>query len=513
MTRSGSTEVSAAQPAQHGVPPRGLSDNVSSSPSFEGRFGRMFRNLPVFDQDPKALSVLAARMISDVEEDPTPVGEVDPEENDHIPAGYTYLGQFIDHDITFDPASSLQRQNDPDALVDFRTPRFDLDNIYGRGPDDQPYLYQPDGRRLQLGNTVADPNDPALAPFAGPDLQRNVNGRALIGDPRNDENLILSQLQTVFLHFHNRMLDTVAATTALTGDNLFKETQRQVRWHYQWVVIHDFLPRIVGPQVVEDILPAENDHGKGHDHDGRVQQPRFGFYRWRDQPYIPVEFSVAAYRFGHSMVRPDYMFNDFVRSITGNKRTPIFSLDPGPFSNMNGFRPLPSRWGFQWKFFFERIDTSTTEARVHPHFSYKIDPHLVNPLGHLPFVTSGPVSLAERNLLRGRAFALPSGQTVARAMGVRALTNAELGIADLDAGLQGHAPLWFYVLKEAELASGGAHLGPVGGRIVAEVLIGLLWGDPLSYLRVQPSWRPTAPLAAADGTFGMPEFVRFATNA
>jgi hypothetical protein len=479
----------------------------------------MFRNLPVFLQDSAALSALAARMISDVEEDPTPIGEVDPEENDSIPAGYTYLGQFIDHDITFDPASSLQRQNDPDALVDFRTPRFDLDNIYGRGPDDQPYLYQPDGLRLQLGNTVADLNDPAMAPFAGPDLQRNVNGRALIGDPRNDENLIISQLQTVFLHFHNRMLDTVAAATGLTGDNLFKETQRQVRWHYQWVVVHDFLPRIAGAPVVQDILPTDDDHGGGHDgghggrHEARILQPRFGFYRWRDQPYIPVEFSVAAYRFGHSMVRPDYMLNDFVRQATGGKRTPIFSLDPGPFSNLNGFRPLPSRWGFQWKFFYEHIETGGTEARVHPHFSYKIDSKLVNPLGHLPFITSGSASLAERNLLRGKAFGLPSGQTVAGAMGVQPLTNAQLGIADLDPGLQGHAPLWFYVLKEAELMNGGAHLGPVGGRIVAEVLIGLLWGDPLSYLRVQPAWTPTPPVAGADGTFGMPEFVRFATGA
>ncbi len=136
--------------AHHGSPPRGLG-GIPSSPQFEGRFGRMFRNLPVFDQDDDALIALAQRMVSKPEEDPTPPGEVDSEENDAIPAGYTYLGQFIDHDITFDPASSLQRQNDPDGLADFRTPRFDLDNIYGKGPDDQPYLYQPDGLRLQLG--------------------------------------------------------------------------------------------------------------------------------------------------------------------------------------------------------------------------------------------------------------------------------------------------------------------------------------------------------------------------
>lgn len=469
----------------------------------------MFRNLPVFEQDPAALTQLAARMVSDPEDNPTPPGEVDPEENEAIPAGYTYLGQFIDHDITFDPASSLQRQNDPDALADFRTPRFDLDNVYGRGPDDQPYLYQDDGLHLQLGKRVDDPADPA-SPFSGPDLQRNVNGRALIGDPRNDENLIISQLQTVFLRFHNRMLDATTTETGFTGSNLFKETQRRVRWHYQWVVVHDFLPRIVGRKVVQDILRTENYRTGGRPgHDVGVIRPRFMFYHWHDKPYIPVEFAVAAYRFGHSMVRPDYLFNDFVRNALENKRTPIFSLDTNPLSNLNGFRRLPANWGFQWKFLFDRIETGAAEERVHPQFSYKIDSHLVNPLGALPFITDGPVSLAERNLQRGRVFNLPSGQSVALAMGVQPLTNAQLAIDDLN-GLAGHAPLWYYILKEAELLAESAQLGPVGGRIVAEVLLGLLWGDPLSYLQVEPMWRPKKPLAKPDGTFEMPELVRFA---
>jgi len=472
----------------------------------------MFRNLPVFELDPAALTALAARMVSDPEEEPTPVGEVDSEENDRIPAGYTYLGQFIDHDITFDPASSLQRQNDPDALVDFRTPRFDLDNLYGRGPDEQPYLYKPDGLRLQEGLHVADPDDPSTAPFSGPDLQRNVDGRALIGDPRNDENLIISQLQTVFLRFHNRMIDKVAADDGLTGSDLFKEAQRQVRWHYQWAVVHDFLHRIVGHAVVHDILGTTHYRAGGaHGHSVRITDPKFRFYHWKEDPFIPVEFSVAAYRFGHSMVRPDYLFNDFVREATGNKRTPIFSLDNDPLSNLNGFRTLPGRWGFQWKFLFDGIDPSATEARVHPQFSYKIDSHLVNPLGALPFVAAGEhPSLAERNLLRGRAFALPSGQSVSVAMGIEPMTEAELEIEDL--GFGGHAPLWYYILKEAEVRANSTQLGPVGGRIVAEVLLGVLWGDPLSYLQVDPRWKPEAPLAAPDGKFGMPELIRFATG-
>ena len=129
----------------------------------------------------------------------------DPEESG-IPAVYTYLGQFIDHDLTFDPASSLQQQDDPDGLVDFRTPRFDLDNVYGKGPDDAPYLYHADNTFIlgrKLTGAASNPNARDL-PRSRPDdkdpddsAQEDLNNprRAIIGDPRNDENLIVSQLQ------------------------------------------------------------------------------------------------------------------------------------------------------------------------------------------------------------------------------------------------------------------------------------------------------------------------------
>src|SRR5207247_5229500 len=178
-------------------------DHAPQSPSFEGRFGRMFRRLQPATFTPQALHALAQAMIAEHEHEPTPETEVDNEENQGIAAGYTYLGQFIDHDLTFDPASSLMKQNDPDALVDFRSPQFDLDNIYGRGPDDQPYLYEADGRQLQLGRRLTgNPNDPNTR-----DVSRHTSdtggassrARALIGDPRNDENGIISQLQAVLL--------------------------------------------------------------------------------------------------------------------------------------------------------------------------------------------------------------------------------------------------------------------------------------------------------------------------
>src|SRR6266581_5504399 len=218
---------------------RGL-ERVQASRQFAGRFGRMFRTLEPADFDKKDLQCLAAAMVAEREDPPTPEGQDDPEENSAISAGYTYLGQFIDHDLTFDPTSSLQRDNDPDALVDFRTPRFDLDCLYGRGPDDQPYLYEADGVRMLLGRPLTgNPHDPNTR-----DLPRNSPApgnprRALIGDPRNDENVIVSQLHATFLRFHNRIADLLHG-----ADADFHTVQRLVRWHYQWVVLHDFLPTI-----------------------------------------------------------------------------------------------------------------------------------------------------------------------------------------------------------------------------------------------------------------------------
>jgi hypothetical protein len=495
---------------RHARPHRGI-DVVPSSSFTGGRFGRMFRNLPVFELSKLSLlTPLAQKMV--------PAGGGAPTDNPDIPAGYTYLGQFIDHDITFDTVSSLQRQNDPDALHSMRTPRFDLDSLYGRGPSDQPYLYA-DGVKLLLGESVQGGGPPEAA---GPDLPRNqpresngqpnFHGRALIGDPRNDENLIVSQLHLTMLKFHNAVVDHVTSTTPLTGDNLFKEAQRLTRWHYQWVVVHDFLRRIVGEEVVADILRPEPyvvfENGAAR----TVELPRWRprFYEPHVDAYMPVEFSVAAYRFGHSMVRGRYHINTFLRDTVHAGPFPIFGDEEMPaneLTNLNGFRRLPDSWGFEWQLFFEM--PGAAEA---PQLSLAIDPILAGPLGDLPrsVAADPPHSLAERNLQRGVRLGLPSGTSVARRMGREPLTPEQLDLTDVAPELQAHPPLWYYVLKEAQVLAGGTRLGPVGGRIVAEVLLGLLALDPLSYLRVEPAWRPQAPFARDDGSFEMPQLIRFA---
>jgi hypothetical protein len=329
---------------------------------------------------------------------------------------------------------------------------------------------------------------PVGTPTEEDDLPRNHEGTALTGDPRNDENVIVSGLQLVFLKFHNRVLELIGSQSSLTGDELFKETQRVVRWHYQWVVVHDFLVRIAGQDVVDSILvPIDRDHPEL----GKRVTTRF--YRPKNRAYMPVEFSVAAYRFGHSQVRPTYSINDTVQGL------PIFSQseNPGPLEDFHGGRFLPRQWTIDWRFFLD-LDGPGTARQP----SRLIDTHLAEGLFKLPGEPPDLESLALRNLERGWRMGLPSGRRVATAMGVTPLSPEELA-------LEGPAPLWYYVLKEAEVRHSGQQLGQVGGRIVAEVLLGLLGRDPLSFLSVEPAFVPQLP-GAEDGSFTLSDLVRFA---
>jgi Animal haem peroxidase len=458
--------------SHHGGRPIRGQDSVPQSPLFEGRFGQMFRTLKRFRPSAEEIEFLVEHM-RDAAEAPS-------RDNPRIPAGYTYLGQFIDHDITFDPMSELQKRNDPDGLVDFRTPRFDLDSLYGSGPSDDPFLYEasrPGTRGLALLVGV-NPADPEIEPH---DLPRNQQGRALIGDPRNDVHVIISQLHLLFIRFHNKVVDRVRAEQPkLEGGALLEECQQVVRWHYQWMVVHDFLERVVGKETAQSVLT-----------DGRQ------YFTWATDPYMPVEFSAAAYRFGHSMIRPHYDLN------RANTKIPIFAEadDPGPFDHLGGFRRLPFGWTVDWSLFFKVGDGE-------PQPSRRIDTKLSPPLFRLPSgVDPQRHALANLNLRRGRALGLPCGQDVAEAMHVDPMTHRELG---LQGDLGDRTPLWYYLLREAEVHADGAHLGPIGGRIVAEVLVGLLEGDPQSYLHQKPGWRPSLPSATA-ADFTMEDLVRFAS--
>lgn len=499
---------------RHGTQLRGLM-STKTSPLFQGFFGRMFRFLhhATFgntEADNIAnLTALATAMSAGF--DP-PKDGLDDEESG-IPALYTYLGQFIDHDITFDPSSSLQKQNDPDALVDFRTPAFDLDNVYGRGPDDQPYLYD-GGNSFLLGDAIGGGGDANAK-----DLPRNnaKPKRALIGDPRNDENTIVSQLQGLFLRFHNR---TVADNPTLG----FADLQKRVRFHYQYVVLHDFLPRIVHSSVLSELKTA-----------GRYDHKKLKFYHPRNEPFMPIEFSVAAYRLGHSMVRPGYRLNDAIL-------LPIFPVPKqGLPEGLTGFRAMNPAWGIDWGRFIDidvRDYDPPGDKSKRLQFAYRIDTSAVNPLSDLPpSVAKDPSSLPMRNLLRGWRLGLPSGQSVAKAMGVKPLTDDQILIGkfvekmpvppDPDAAkpivsispiFAHNCPLWTYILAETRnfqesvklpvkenVSIKTPRLGPVGGRIVAEVFLGLMFGDSNSLLNQDPDWQP--PSGAG---YALKDFVRYA---
>jgi hypothetical protein len=482
-----------------------------------GRFTTLLPELSpaVFDQ--ADLQLLADEMTSREERKPAPETGPDPEEDRAITAAYTYLGQFVDHDLTFDPTSSLREFLDRKQigkLADFRTPRFDLDNLYGRGPDDQPYMYDPDGIRMLLGEPLSgNPFDPNAV-----QVPRGPNGRALIGDPRDDENRIVSQLHAIFLRFHNQVADHLGEKAS------FQKVREQVRWHYQWVLVTDFLPTVIEDETFRRVFGDPYCPVPG------LRELRTGLR------LMPVEFSVAAYRFGHSMVRPGYRLNAAVER-------PIFSTRPDDStSDLGGFRPIPNDWAIDWHFFID-LEPSVMPAATVPPFgpavrrpqhAYKIDTSLASPLGRLPpQIASRPSKLALRNLERGNIFRLPSGQDVARALGVDPIPDDRLVIGkatagarqkplvDIAAGLAGKAPLWTYILSEAQVMSWDKadpgiprddvpiKLGPVGSRIVADVFAALLIGDRTSYLYTDHPFRPI-PKFTRDGTFGLAEMINTA---
>jgi len=466
------------------------SATVSTSPT---TFGRIFPNLPPFAAATDAVRAALADLgkpggLLDANDDLSkgPVLLItdlslssNNRNNPTHTAGTTFFGQFIDHDVTFDTTSQLGVTTDPAVSPNTRTPSLDLDSVYGQGPVASPQFYDPadhDKLRISFGGLFED-------------LPR-VDGTntAIIPDPRNDENLMIAGLQCAFILFHNNAVEWARAH-GYKGSSTFPAARQLTTWHYHWLVVHEFLPLIAGQAMVDDVLR----NGR------RFYKPRMR------EGFIPVEFQTGTYRMGHSMVRPSYRAN-----LKGDNGNPFFGMvfDPAgdgqadPVDLRGGAR-APRRF-IGWQTFFDFGD-----GNVKPN--KRIDTKISTALFHLPLGAIAshdlPQALPQRNLLRQLTWSIPSGQSIASAMGVTPLADTDF--AELQPyGFQSMTPLWYYALKEAELLEDGLHLGPVGGRIVAEVLIGLLQSDPASYLVQKPKWTPT--LTSAGSSFRMKDFLTFA---
>jgi hypothetical protein len=442
-----------AETAAHAVgDPRGADVAVRVDRRVQARFGLMFPDLPPFAPTEGLLKTLAASMndgkapLSDVRESDAAF------DNPGIPAGYIYFGQFVDHDMTLDKTPLSNRLQDPLAMRNYDTPWFDLGSVYGKGIQGSPQLYDPN----RPGYLRLWPHDDLV------DLPRDEVGAAYLGDPRNDENLIVAQLHTVFIRLHNRFMDQ-----GMT----YAQARRQTRWHFQWLIVNDYLPRIVGKDVVSSLIKR----------DGTIKFTGT-FYKPEhpDNPYMPIEYSGAAYRFGHSMIRAEYEVQD-------GHTVPIFGADG--FEDLRGNRPIPHDLWIDWNYFFDIPGLEPPDDR---NMARLIDSQISLPLFTLPPTVvartdKAIIALAERTLLRGKRLGLPCGQDVATAMGITPLTNQQLGLKQ--PGWGGKAPLWYYVLKEAELVNKGRKLGPVGGRIVAEVILGIMALDPESYFNLKPAFQ------------------------
>ena len=438
-----------------------------------------------------------------------------------VPAGYTYLGQFVDHDMTFDKTKVTFGQNvSPAQLLQARSPSLDLDSLYGAGPQDPGSAkFYKDDRHLKMGRTVALDPDPA---FVGHDLPRGAGStqrekrKAVIPDPRNDENLAVAQTHLAFIRFHNRIVDTLPAS--VPAPQRFAKARELAVKHYQWMLRHDYLPRICKPSIVDDVFSA----GRKVFEVGATPT---------DVPTMPIEFSVAAYRLGHSMIRRDYNWN---KRFPGQSGALFFLFDFSATSgSLGGFRRLPSNWIADFRRLYDFKGEAGKAGLAAPggvNVAMRIDTLLVNPLRFLPRGSFGGkaadegtirANLAFRNLERAKMVKLATGQKMAahlrgKGVPVTTLTKAQIrngnGGAKLDGltpaqrdGLATHTPLWFYVLREAELNDG--KMRGVGGRILAETFHRAMEGSEHSIVRdtaFRPSFGPDA------NTFRMVDLLLFA---
>ena len=455
----------------------------------QGFFDRMF-DLPPLTATENDLEALANAMI-----------DVNPNspalDNQTIPAGFTYLGQFIDHDISLDLSPLSAKQEDPTMIENFRTPGLDLDCLYGAGPGPHRFLYRQDAPKFLIGTADASPDvagQPQI-PSLPNDLERGRQGVALIGDHRNDENLVVAQTHLALLKFHNKVVDHHRATTH-AGRSSSRGTSKLVRWHYQWMVLHDFVERLTEPGIVNKLLT-----------EGRK------FYRFKSVPFMPVEFAGAAYRLGHSMVREEYSHNHVFRPnlprLAEGSLEFLFrfsGLSGIITGELGGLPRLPSNWVIDWRRFFN-FNTPPATPNFEFNHSRKLDPFLTPLLHNLPGFPEGTGSQpripkpAARRDPRPPEWAGLANEMKKKVPSITPLTPAEIatgpdGAVAAQKGFDTKTPLWYYILKEAQVRGNGERLGPVGARIVAEVFVGLVQGDADSFLS-QPGWTPTLPAKTA----------------
>lgn len=378
-----------------------------------------------------------------------------PSSNPLIPAAYTYFGQFVSHDITIIPkkfsGKSWKYRN--------QSPCMDLDSVYGK-------------LKNSLGTFIV--KNKALFKIAHnnqgeADLPRDPQGSALIADPRNDMSIMISQLHLCFLKFHNAIVRKLQAQK-FAGD-IFEEAQRISRWHYQWIIVHDYLKRLVGDEILyHKIEPA----GK------TPKQLRLAYLKDLSISQLPLEFTGAIYRMGHSMIRASYYLNEIPNS--RNPRTgraeakPIQIFDfEGRGIDLRGGQVLAPYFSLQWNRFLE------FPGEASPQYAQRIDTCVTSPMAKIPGDKEKAISMAKQNLKRGKDFELASGQQIAKKMGLKFLK----GLASNQ-----ETPLWYYVLQEAEYLHQGTQLGPLAGHIVAEVFLAKLFQDPTSFFMTNPAWNP-----------------------
>jgi Animal haem peroxidase len=428
-----------------------------------------------------------------------------------IPAGFTYVGQFVDHDLTFDRTIVTLGDNiAPIDLLQGRSPSLDLDSLYGAGPNDSESekFYEADKQHLKMGSTAAVAGIPAKQGF---DLPRGAGKKAVIPDERNDENLAVAQLHLAMIRFHNRVLDTLPAD--IPQGQRFARARQKVVKHYQWMLKTDYLPRICAPGVVNNVF---NQNKR------KIFEPNADPMT---VPTMPVEFSVAAFRLGHSMIRDGYRWNREFPTDDDGTLALLFEF-AGLNGNLGGLPRLPSNWIADFRRLFDFGEAPAAKpALVVPAEKFnramRIDTKLASTLADLPGLPADESNLAFRNLTRAFMVKLATGQQMAtfvngKGGNVTKLTNAQIRDGNNGADLSGlnasqrtlllqRTPLWFYILREAEF--NGGKLKGVGARIVVETFHRAMEGSNHSIVR-DTNFKPS--LGPNNQTFRMTDLLFFA---